>query len=522
MPDEFTFSTIPARAPMTAAEVANNDVILIYDDSAATEKKLPVDQLKALVVDPLKAPLSSPAFTELPTCPTAAPGTNNTQIANTAYADAAATAAAAAAAAGVVASSPAVLDTLNELAAALGDDENFAATMTTALAGKQPLDAELTAIAGLTSAADKGVQFIGVGAAGTFDLTPAGKAILDDVDAAAQRTTLGLDSLATQNSNSVAITGGAIDGVTIGGTTPSSARTYRPTNSQTGLAYTLVLADNGKLVSLTNAAAITLTVPTDASVAFPVGAEMDLAQLGDGTVTVAPGATVTIHSLGGLLSLSGKYAGAKLKKLAADEWLLTGSLSIALVESVSAQGQNISPVAEVVTINVAGASDGSVNFKLHSSGSSSGSGTVSGAMWDTLSGVSGWTLTGGGTLNNFATFTRDITGANSDGGITGGSSSGATFNVDTQGVDEVLVSEVHLITPAVLPTSGDWKPWGGGYAIPYNASTVDIEAQIGTGNFGSGTVTVVGTLDAGAVSVVSNVYEDVNDTALSPVPIKLG
>lgn len=59
-------------------------------------------------------------------------------------------------------------------------------------AGKQPLDAELTAIAALTSAADKGIQFTGAGAAGTFDLTAAGRALIDDANAAAQRTTLGL------------------------------------------------------------------------------------------------------------------------------------------------------------------------------------------------------------------------------------------------------------------------------------------------------------------------------------------
>jgi len=77
----------------------------------------------------------------------------------------------------------------------------------------QAYDAELAAIAGLTSAADKGIQFTGSGTAAVFDLTTAGKALLDDADATTQRTTLGLGTIATQNANNVALTGGTITGL---------------------------------------------------------------------------------------------------------------------------------------------------------------------------------------------------------------------------------------------------------------------------------------------------------------------
>ncbi|GCZ52548.1 phage tail protein [Escherichia coli] len=136
-----------------------------------------------------KAPLKSPALTGTPTAPTAAQGTNNTQIATTAYVRAAISA--------LVDSSPEALDTLNELAAALGNDPNFATTMTNALAGKQPLDATLTALAGLATTANKLPYFTGKDTVALADLTSVGRNILAKTSVPAVIQYLGLRELGT-------------------------------------------------------------------------------------------------------------------------------------------------------------------------------------------------------------------------------------------------------------------------------------------------------------------------------------
>ncbi|EBW7473772.1 phage tail protein [Salmonella enterica subsp. enterica serovar Binza] len=128
-----------------------------YVDDKALELKVYVDDLMAkhlAAPDPHSqyAPKESPTFTGTPKAPTPAAGNNSSQIANTAFVQAAIAA--------LVASSPAALDTLNELAAALGNDPNFATTVMNALAGKQPLDTTLTNLSGKDNAGI--LQYLGL------------------------------------------------------------------------------------------------------------------------------------------------------------------------------------------------------------------------------------------------------------------------------------------------------------------------------------------------------------------------
>lgn len=151
-----------------------------------------------------KAPLNSPALTGTPTTPTARQGTNNTQIASTAFVMAAIAA--------LVDSSPDALNTLNELAAALGNDPNFATTITNALAGKQPKDATLTALAGLATAADRFPYFTGNDVASLATLTKIGRDILAKSTVAAVIEYLGLQETVNRAGNAVQKNGDTLSG----------------------------------------------------------------------------------------------------------------------------------------------------------------------------------------------------------------------------------------------------------------------------------------------------------------------
>lgn len=101
-------------------------------------------------------------------------------------------------------------------------------------------------------------------------------------------------------------------------------------NAQTGTTYTTVLADNGKLVTLSNASPITLTVPLNSSVAYATGAIINVQQIGAGQVTIQGASGVTITSTGATATTPktrAQYSAASIIKTGTDSWTVIGDIA---------------------------------------------------------------------------------------------------------------------------------------------------------------------------------------------------
>ncbi|MBC0480295.1 prophage tail fiber N-terminal domain-containing protein, partial [Escherichia coli] len=157
------------------------------EELAATPKavKTVMDETKT------KAPLDSPAFTGTPTTPTPPDDATGLEMANAAFVRKLLAA--------LVDSSPEALDTLNELAAALGNDPEFATTIMNALAGKQPLSDVLTAISNLEERADKLLCFNQDGNASLSPLSEKARSLLAQATVEAMRNELELKSAAVKD-----------------------------------------------------------------------------------------------------------------------------------------------------------------------------------------------------------------------------------------------------------------------------------------------------------------------------------
>ena len=192
----------------------------------------------------------------------------------------------------------------------------------TKIADGSVTNTEFQYIGGLTSDAQTqidGKQATITGAATT----------IDDADLTASR------ALVSDGSGKVAVSDvtstelGYLDGVTSAIQTQVDAKTPKliSLNAQTGTTYTLVLGDADKLVEMNNAAANTLTVPPNSSVAFSTGTQIIVVQKGAGTTTIAAGSGVTLLSKDSALGIGGQYGAATCIKIATDTWYVIGDLA---------------------------------------------------------------------------------------------------------------------------------------------------------------------------------------------------
>jgi hypothetical protein len=258
-------SGIQAQLNNKQAVVANvSDAEIGYLDGVTSAIQTQLDaKLASATAASTYAPLASPALTGTPTATLAVTGTNTTQIATTSFVQQEI---------GVLtAGAPAALNTLDELAAALGDDASYAASITTALGNKAPLASPTFT--------------------GTVTLPAAGIVFTDGTQAK--------------------------EGV------PSRTPISQKTDS-----YTLsALTERDSLIEVSKATATTITIPTDATLNFPIGTSIDILQTGAGQVTIAPvSGTVTVNATPGL-KLRTTWSSATLLKRAANTWVVFGDLT---------------------------------------------------------------------------------------------------------------------------------------------------------------------------------------------------
>jgi len=97
-------------------------------------------------------------------------------------------------------------------------------------------------------------------------------------------------------------------------------------NSQTGTAYQPILTDVGRLVTVFNAAAVSITIPANSTTAFAVGDQINIANLGTTNATIVAAVGVTLNSNGAKLVLNGQYAVATCLKRDTDTWIVVGNV----------------------------------------------------------------------------------------------------------------------------------------------------------------------------------------------------
>ena len=281
-----------------------------------TDALKPVSTATQTALD-LKAPLASPALTGTPTAPTANTATNTTQIATTAFVQQEISI--------LTTGAPGLLNTLDELAAALGDDENFAATTANTIALKAPLASP---------------TFTGTVTLPTGTVTSAmildGTIVDGDINASAAIAQSKISGLSTSFSEKAPLASPTFTGLvtvaangiayTDGTQTKEGVPSRTPIISKTD-SYTLsATSERDSLIEVNKSSASTITIPLNSAVAFPIGTTLDVLQTGTGQVTIAGAGGVTVDATPGL-KLRTRWSSATLFKRDTNVWVVFGDLS---------------------------------------------------------------------------------------------------------------------------------------------------------------------------------------------------
>jgi hypothetical protein len=291
-----TFTGTVSGITKSMVGLGNVDDTTDANKPVSTAQQTALDLKETVANVALKAPLASPALTGVPTAPTAAAATNTTQIATTAYVRAEVAA--------LVNSAGATLDTLGEIATALGNDANLSTTLTTAIGLKAPI-ASPTFTGTVTIPSGASIAGFAPLASPTFTGT-------NNVAA------LTASGLITASASGIAFTDGTqtVEGV------PSRTPIIQKTAS-----YTLsALTERDTLIEVSSASGTTITIPLNSAVAFPVGTSIDILQTSTGQVTIAGSGGVTINSTPGL-KLRTQWSTATLFKRAENTWVVYGDLT---------------------------------------------------------------------------------------------------------------------------------------------------------------------------------------------------
>lgn len=222
-----------------------------------------------------------------------------------------------------------LLTLANALAADWSTDAEVATAIAAAVASYQPLDSDLTAIAALTTTS-YGRALLTLANAAAADWVPNS---LFDANTTLVAHTDNTPVAVAISANQVVGRGnsGNIKGLTAAETAAIvSTEVFtqgQGFNAQTGTTYTLVAGDAGKNVTLSNASAITLTLPQDSAATIAIGTYVDLTQLGAGQVTVVAGTGATLRTSGLTAKARAQYSRLGVQKISANTWSLFGDLA---------------------------------------------------------------------------------------------------------------------------------------------------------------------------------------------------